>query len=155
MCSCLIALLGPKCSNTKLLLRMGYAHSIAALRTTASTVCVWTHQNFPHNNVILSSTIKILSSCIVGPTLTRTSTDKVASSPDPPSQRGKGICYNTTSCPTQWRSHLACEMTNHSTVRVISSAVWSHVALIIYGICKHVVTYNWLCPSRVGWDVVL
>ena len=40
----------------------------------------------------------------------------------PPSQRSG---YNTTSRPTQWRSRLACETTNHSTVRVISSAVWS------------------------------
>ena len=50
----------------------------------------------------------------------------------PPSWREKGSGYNTTSHPPQWHSRLACEMANHSTVRVIVSAVLSHVALVVY-----------------------
>ena len=52
--------------------------------------------------------------------------------PHPPGEEASG--YNTTSRSTQSLSRLVCGMTNHCTVRVISSAVRSHVALIIHHI---------------------
>ena len=60
----------------------------------------------------------------------------------------KGSGYNMTSHSTQSLNHLVCEMTNHSTVRVISSAVWSHVALIVYHI------WHMEARGRLQWYLV-
>jgi len=56
-------------------------------------------------------------------------------------------------------SRLACEMTNHSTVRVISSAMWSRgidsIPYMAYVSTWSLTMVCWLRPSRVGRNVVL
>ena len=70
---------------------------------------------------------------------------KSVSCPDPTLPEKKGLVTIRHPARPSDVSCLACEMTNHSTVSVISSAMWSHGTDNIpynYGICTHVVTYN-------------
>ena len=70
---------------------------------------------------------------------------KLVSCPDPTLPEKKGLVIIRHPAWPSDVSHLACEMTNHSTVSVISSAMrWRGIDNIPYnyGICMHVVTYN-------------